>query len=396
MIPNPTKATVLACSVAGADFTRQVLKISVFESVCKAYLTGVLVVRDDSNLINALDLQGQEPVSFLFSGGDGLNYSQTMHVLRVKGEPMENNLRTVKYTIDLIGKEYYNDRANMVQQSFQNLPGTQIIQQIQSSFLGSSINIPLHSAGIFGQKNPYVVSSTKPFKAINDIRKMLSFSGPTSATMYYRDKDGVNLSNLAHMFSTMGSQYSFEQKTTWGADWRNVLGAYNSILAATTLVDQDQGRSSGRLTSATDQFERKVRDLFSTKKPFSDAISAASGAISSVTGGHGGLQHFPVIDSTILQKENIPNTGQDASYSAKVAGGPQVIVKVPLQTGVLCTVGKGVTVSLISPSGDYYASFLADRNSGNKLVADLCHTVETGEQGMQGTSTMRLVTPPGH
>lgn len=393
-LPNPTKASVLSCSIAGADFTRQTLKISVFETVCKPYLTGVVVVRDDSNLINALNLQGGEPVSFNFSAGDGLNYSQNMHILNLKGEPMENNLRSVKYTINVISKEYYSDRSNMVQQSFQNIPGTEIAKKIHGSFIGGALNVPLQAAGMFGMKNPYVVSSTKPFKAINDIRKMLSFSGPTSATMYYRDRNQNNLTNLAHMFSTMGSQYSFEQRNTWGSNWRNVLGAYNAILAATTIVDENQGRGSGKVSSLTSQFERKVRDIFSSKKPFSDAIKSAQGVVNSVTGGHGGLQHFPLFDSTILQKENLPNTGKDAAYTAKVASGPQVMIKVPLQTGILCTVGKGVTVSLIAPSGDYTNGNLRDANSGNKLVADLCHTVETGEQGMQGTTTMRLVSPP--
>src|ERR1700761_5549652 len=148
MIPNPTRATVLSCSVSGADFTRQVLKLSVFETVCKSYKTGTLVIRDDQNIINALNLQGGEPVSFNFSAGDGLNYSDTLYILRMQGEPMNNNLRSVKYTLDLIGPEYYADRANMVQQSFQNIPGTSIISQIQSKFLGGGINIPVPSTGL--------------------------------------------------------------------------------------------------------------------------------------------------------------------------------------------------------------------------------------------------------
>src|SRR6185369_8924788 len=140
-LPNPTKASILSCSVAGADFTKQTLKISVFETVCKPYLTGVVVVRDDSNLINALKIQGGEPVSFNFSAGDGLNYSQTMYVLDLKGDPMENNLRTVKYTINVISKEYFSDRSNMVQQSFQNLPGTEIAKKIHGTFVGGALNV---------------------------------------------------------------------------------------------------------------------------------------------------------------------------------------------------------------------------------------------------------------
>lgn len=395
MVPGPTKAAVQACAISGADMTARVLKISVFESICKAYLTGTLVIRDDNNVVNDLNLQGGEPVQFTFTAGDGLNYSQTLYLLKMQGEPMNQNLRTIKYTMDLIGPEYFRDRANMVQQSFKSTTGTGIAQSIVSRFLGTSLTVPLASSGLFGMTNPYVVSSTKPFKAINDVRKLMSFGSGVGLSMFFRDAKQLNLTQVESLFSGMGTQQSFEQRNTWGSNWQNVLGAYNAILAASTSVNEKQGRGGAQSTSVTAQYERKARDLFSTKMPFADAIQAASGVLASVTGGHGGLQHFPVFDSTVIPKENLRNTGADMAYQAKVVDGPQVTIKVPIQTGISCTVGKGVSISLIPPTGDYTGGNAFERLNGNKLVADLCHTVEMGEQGMIGTTTMRLVTPPG-
>jgi len=395
MLPGPTRATVLSCSIAGADFTARVLKLSVFETVCKIFITGTLVIRDDNNVINNLLLKGGEPIAFNFSAGDGLTYNMTLYLLKMQGEPMNNNLRSVKYTIDMIGSEYYGDRANMVQQSFSGQPGTAIAQSIFSRFLGGGLNVPVPSTGIIGEKNNYVVSSTKPIKAINDIRKIITFGGGCGASMFFRDRYKANLTQIEALFAQMGTQYSFEQRNTWGSDWHNVLGAYNAILAASTSVNEKQGRGGAQMSSMTGQAERKVRDMFSTKKTFSDAIGAASGAFSSVTGGHGGLQNFPIFDATKIQKENVRDTGKDAAYQSQIVDGPQITIKVPLQTGILCTVGKGVTISLIPPTGDYYGGPSFERNNGNKLVADLCHTLEASEVGMTGTSTFRLVSPPG-
>lgn len=396
MIPSPTKAAVLSCSINGADVTQKVLKLSVFETICKPYLTGSLVIRDDNNVINGLNLKGGEPIAFNFSAGDGLNYSQTLYLLKMQGEPMDNNLRSIKYSIDMIGQEYYGDRGNTVQQSFSNQPATAIAQTIHSQFLGSSLNVPVPSTGIIGEKNNHVISSVKPIKAINDLRKMMNFSGGSGLSMYYRDRYQANLTKVEQLFSAMGSQYTFEQKNTWGADWHNVLGAYNAILAASTNVNPGQGRGGAKNTAIAGQFERKVRDIFSTKNPFADKVSGGSLAsvAASVTGGHGGLQHFPLFDATKIQKENVRNTGAAASYAAKVADGPQITIKVPIQTGILCTVGKGVTINLIPPVGDFTGVPIADVNSGNKLVADLCHTIEMAQTGMMGTTTMRLVSPP--
>lgn len=372
----------------------RVQKLSVFETVCKPYITGSLTIRDDNNVINNLNLKGGEPIKFMFSAGDGLNYDMTLYLLKMQGHPSTGNLRTINYSIDMIGPEYFGDRSNMVQQSFKQLPGTDIAKTISSKFLGG-LNIPVPSTGMFGMKNPYVVNSTKPIKAINDVRKLLSFAGGTGATLFYRDRNQMNLVKLEHAFQSMGSQYSFIQKNTWGADWHNVLGAYDSILAASTMVNEKQGRGGVQTSSLTNQFERKVRDVFSSKKTFSDMIGSAGGMLSSVTGGHGGLQNFPLFDSTIIQKENVRNTGADAAYQATIKDGPQIMIKVPLQTGILCTVGKGVTIKLVPPSGDFTAGESYERNNGTKLVADLCHEIAVGEQGMEGTTTFRLVSAPG-
>jgi hypothetical protein len=395
MLPQPCKIWIPSCSIAGADVTPHVLSLSSFETVCKPYLTGTLEILDQNNLVNGLGIVGGEPVEFTISGGSGLDYSQTMHVLTVRGEPASNNLRTTKYTFQLIGKEYFGDKANMVQKSFQNLMGTDAIRQIHAQFLGGQLSIPIPSTGMLAQRNNWVIGSDKPFKAINDFRKILTFAGFSGANLYFRDKDKNNLVPVEHLFRGGGGTL-FEQKNTWGSDWRNVFGAYNAILQAAINVP-DGGAASARMTSSMSQGERKVADLFSGKKVFEDAIMGGiSDVLGAVAGGHGGEHNFPLFDSTLIPKQNVRDTAQDRKVVSSLVSGPQVTLKVPFQTGISCTAGGSCTIRLAPPTGDATDVTTADRVSGDCVVADVCHEARmTPDQGAIGTTTMRVIRKPG-
>lgn len=385
--------------------TSHVHNVQIFETICKPYLTGKLVIKDDNNVINNLQIVGGEPVSVSFSGGSGSGpYRCTLYVLSLKGQPSEKNLRTVIYTFDLVGIQYFGDKTNLVQQSFKGTPGTSIISTIHNKFLGESLSILVPSSGLIGQDNPYVISSVKPFKAINDIRKMLNFdSYQTGSTLHWRDNVGNKFAPMEHLFSTMSSQFTFEQRNTWGSDWRNVFGAYNAILEAAASVNDNgtaTGKGVGQIASAA-QAERKVLDIMGNKRVVDNMISSMGGGavsgvaakygsiVNSLQGGHGGAHNYSSFDSTQFPKANLRATDKARAYQAQIANGPQLTLKVPIQTGLLCTVGKGITAKLIPPTGDMEAAAKADRSSGLMLVIDLMHEVSGDGNHMTGTTTMR-------
>jgi hypothetical protein len=398
-ILQPTKVWLQGLTISGLDQTRHVLKLSVFETICKPYITGTLILRDDNNVINTLGLVGGEPISFSFSGGDGLDYSQTLHILTLDGKPSSNNLRSITYTFQMVGPEYFGDKANMIQKPFQKMTGTSIIESIHSMFMSSSISVPVPSTGMLGDKNSITASSTKPFKAINDIRKIITFGGMSGANLYFRDRYKANMVPVEHLFSG-GSSARFVQKNSWGKNWEAIFGGgtndesnYYAILAASTSTMQGAGRGV-QLMAAASQGERKVTDLFSTKKTFDDAISGSGfgGLIASIGGGHGGAQNFPTFDSTKIPKQNVRDTGAERAYLAELSTRPQVTIKVPFQTGVACTAGGGCDIQLIPPMGDLGSTVeAADKVSGPFMIADLCHEISPGEKDVQGTTTMRCI-----
>lgn len=405
---QPTKCFVQSFTINGQELCKHVHAVQIYETLCKPYITARAVFIDTNNIMNTLKIVGGEPVTVTINSSRG-TYSADLHILSVKGNESAQNLRAQSYAIDLIGREYFGDRTNMVQHSFKGITGTNIIQKLHSMFMSGPINIPVPSIGLFGQFNPYVISSVKPFKAINDIRKMLAFAQYQSgATMYYRDANGINLTPMEHLFQAMDSTQTFIQKATWGASLSDLSASENAVISAIASIDEN---STGRLgvqdISSRAVAERRVNDMLTHKSVFNIAakfisdpgpligvpgVQLIGNILNSIAGGHGGEHNFYFNDSTKIPNESVRSTDRDKLYQATIKNGPQWMIKVPIQSGLKVTVGKGIYAKLLPPVGDATSPVYAPEQTGGKmLVVDICHEVHNNDKMMAGTTTMRCV-----
>lgn len=404
---QPTKCFVQSFTISGQELRKHINAVQIFETLCKPYITGRAVLIDTNNIMNTLQLVGGEPVSITINSSRG-TYSVDLHVLDVKGNESAQNLRAQSYAIDLIGKEYFGDRTNLVQHSFKGITGTNIIQKLHSQFLQSPLHIPVPSIGLFGQFNPYLVSSVKPFKAVNDIRKLLAFAQyKTGSTMYFKDATGCTLAPLEHLFKTMSTQQTFIQKATWGASLSDLAASEYAIISAIASVDPKQtGRLGTQDISARAMAEKRVVDMLSHKNVFDigaklidvgqtvgiPGVKLIGNILNSVAGGHGGEHNYYMTDSTKIPNENTRNTEREKLYQATVKNGPQWLIKVPIQSGLKVTVGKGIYAKLMPPVGDATSPvFSAEQTGDQMLVVDICHEVHNDDKMMAGTTTMRCV-----
>ena len=86
-------------------------------------------------------------------------------------------------------------------------------------------------------------------------------------------------------------------------------------------------------------------------------------------------------------------TMNEKMYSAQVRSGPQLQWKVPLQTGINVTVGRGATVFLAPPT-DQAIDPSTLSYGGLYFVTDLAHElVVTENTGIIGTTTMQGMKP---
>lgn len=402
---QPTKCYLEYCIVNGVDLVRHVSVARAFETLCKPYITGQLEILDTNNVIENMGIVGGEPVSFAINTTRSRRQFD-LNILSLKGQTSTANKRAIQYTIELIGPEYYGDRSNLVQQAFKGITATDAVAKIYSQYLGSGIDIMVPSAGLLGKDNSYIVNSTKPFKAISDLKKLMSFTTfQTGNVLNWADRDGHHIAPLEYLFSTISAQQTFIQKGTWGSSWQDLARVENAIIAASAIVNPEEaGRVGLQMISSTSTAERKVIDFLSNKGVFDTmASSVAAGAavgkgisaflsaiIGSGPGGHGGEHNYYLNDSSRIPNENVRQTDKEKAYGAQVAGGPQYTIQVPIQTGLQCVVGKGINAQLLPPVGDQTSPFIPTSQTGGlMLVVDAMHECHLDDTSMAGTSIFR-------
>lgn len=390
MIGQPTKCAVRSFSVNGVQMSGSVINVKLFESICKPYLTASAIIIDDRDYINTLDIKGGETVSFSLVADGGQEYNATLYILKVKDEKSNQSGRAHIYQFEMIGREYFGDRANLVQQAFKGIVGTDAIQKIHSQFIGGPLSVIIPSAGLLFQKNSHVISSSKPFKAIDDLRRMLVYPGvSTGSSVYFRDKDNVKLAPVEYLFNTMSPTQTFVQRATWGTSWTDIWNSHNAIISAETTIEGQGSRASYLEMSAAAAQEYKVIDVFSNKVVF-NTLAQSAGILGAIAGGsHGGKHNYLTIDSQKIPKENTRRTDKENLLRAKITN--QLVLKVPIQGGLNCTVGKGIYAQLLPPMGELEDTYYQPKNGGLMLVADLMHEFNNNDKQIAGTTTMRTV-----
>ena len=120
------------------------------------------------------------------------------------------------------------------------------------------------------------------------------------------------------------------------------------------------------------------------------AINGLTGAIS--FGSHGGLPNYQTMDSAHNDKQTdrSDKTERERVYAAAAKDGPKLTVKVPIQGGINCTVGKGVFLKLIPAMGDQNDVKLSAAG-GMALITDLCHELSAQDKQVNGTTTFQTM-----
>lgn len=403
-LPQPTKSRVKSLYINNVDFTSHVNQLRVYESIKKPYLTAKITIIDNNNVLDNMGLVGGEPVEFSFDGGpETPSYDASLHVLTIKGQKSNESLRAQIYDVECIGVAYFNDKKALVQQSFKFLPGTEAIAKIHGQFIGTDagLRILAQSIGPLSLQS-YIVSAQKPFKAINDIKKRLNFAGfQTGSCLYFRDAQSYVLAPLEALFAQLSAQQTFFQEATWGKNWFDEVRAQNSIISAVADVDyNDSGRTSmkdiaDKVSQEKKVFDFRIKDLAVNKMAgipgigavVGSAMSVASAVLSGGIGGHGGRPNYSVMDSAHLPAQLDPSNKAEAEqlYQALIKNGPTITVKVPIQSGIQCTVGKGADLKLLPPVGDVN-NIGPNMASGMYMITDLMHYLCSDDRQMTGVT----------
>lgn len=391
----PIQAQLRTLTLNGVSIMPTFHQINIYESIYKPYHTAKLQLEDNINLVENLNLRGGEPFRIAFDSYEPFVYGNLLYLFAIKGQQSKVSGRSASYSIELIGHEYFSDKKNIVQNAFKNVPATSAIQQIFNQYIGGALNIKMPSIGPVS-KEGYIKAGVKPFRAIDDLRKVANFGGQGNA-MFFKNAKNCVLSPLNTLFGTMRILGRFTEIKTIGTRWpEDIIRERDIIIASYAEVDTNKnGRGGTDAIAAAASQALKTFD-HRTKKVVRDLPAKAIGAfrnLPGIGGKHGGFPNYTTMDGAHQPTSIDPASKllNERFGAAMLKNGPMITVKVPIQSGMYCTVGDGVHLTLLpimSTDTEETGNAGISDMSGDYLVVDLCHELKLKKMAVYGTTTM--------
>ena len=380
----PNKCRLTRFTLKGVNIQPHVRALNVYESIYKPYITIQVEVLDNvpGGLIKNIDVKPGDPMEFSFDSVDNTPYDGKVYLSGIDKDKKKSNLRATNYIIDGIGPAWFKDQQNIIKQSYEFVPATQVMATIHNNFVGGDAPLRVLEQSIGPvDKELYRVFGLKPFKAIENLMARANYGSVKSGTtMYYRDKDSYVLGPLEVLFRQLQAQETFYQINTLGRFITDFDKAKVSITQISSHVDEtNPGRQgANKVTSASNQgvghynLRSAKNTLLNTKKMITSGLGEA------ISGGsaHGGRPNFFIFDPSKLSKEQqeFQKIRDENAYKAQFVNGTNFTVMVPINNGTKLTVGKGVGLKLISPQGDLTTHAGSDQ-SGVYMVVTLVHAL---------------------
>lgn len=403
-------AGIQSFTVSGAEIAPLVNTLFIYEDICKFYRTFKAIILDDALVVDDLKLVGGETVSFDVVAAGGKRYSATGQLFSIKKDNSTKNKRMLMYEMWFVDSPYVNERANLVKKSYSNVLGTDIISNIGSEFLKDNIRIPVSSLGLLFTKNPHVIDGAKPLKAIDDMRKQITFGAyPSGISTFFHDKRGMVVAPVEYLLEQAEKTVAtYIEKANWGAMWTDTLTATHAIVDYTTNTDQnEQGRIHIHEIAAALKQERKVLNAKTNKTIVNQPATFVSipkvlgtamqqlGGSSPMIGQAGAAQFGGKHNNIKVDTDKIPlsavrQTDREQLLRAMLDNAPQIYVKVPIQGGLDATVGAGVFLDIIPPQGARpAASYNVSELTGPALVCECTHEIHN--DNLLSSTTMRCL-----
>ena len=406
----PTKCRLRSATLDGQPINQYVSALSVYESMCTPYRKCEFTVIDNSGWVaEAQERHGLAgmPMTFAFDAGEEVYSSNEMVIQSVKAAPSESNRSAKVYQIGCIGRSYVNDRKNLVQKAFTNIPASQAAALIHNQFLGGDAPLQLlqSSIGMIAKDTigSFPINNVHPFLAVQQLLERATY-GPMYAnpTVYFRNRDAYVLAPLQQLFQTASAPVTIRESATWGTRLSHMFDeTHYAVMAATLLIDPEDGSRAGSNLGRSAQAAHQGLNIFDsagniqTIQKFASLTSLGGlvRAVGGIMSRQGGSLNNLIFNSLRANLANDPAIGrvQEQEFLARTGDADKYLIKYPIRAGIKTTAGGGLDARLIGPKG----ALGVRQIGGLMLIADLMHECYFDDREVQGTTTVRAVKVDG-
>jgi len=385
----------MASSRGSTDFTNDIIKSVVYESIYTPNCIAEITVLDTQDVLGNLVISGDETVIYSFNAPGAPVATYTMGLDKIVIEPYDGSEKSKLYTLHCVGKETFNSMSTYVQKSY-NTDIASIVQDIHNTFLQSTSNLITEATqGI--QK--IIIPNLKPFEAIDMIRRRAtSLTNQSSTFLYFENFLGHNFKTIEGMM---------QQSTVKDFIHSDALGSsiffnnYNQIInyQVPQLMASTQRIDLGTMVQRTAQYDTRTRSYTTTDQQINPGVFANPGSWNSSLFKEVYGQGFNVFSFLPFDSHTRPDTGLPASSPLQLAYiGNLMQSTITLEVYGDATVKAGDLISAAIPES---VDSTGIRNndpmiSGNYLVANIARHIGRINESPRYTETIEGINgaPP--
>lgn len=378
------------------DLRMHTFEIRVFESMMRPYIVTEISILDTNNFGNTLRIEGGEEITGAAQTAEGT-------ILEISGKAFKQETgdsigKSIGTVIHFASQPYFGNKSNKVQGAWKNIIGTDLINQISSRYLGTSITNMIPSKGFLAEKEPYILNNIIPLDAISKIRYGLTsvLNSTTGAYTFFENKFGMNLVPLEQLYDTLSPMQYFIQDSTIGSDFLDMKRITKQIISfkagasfgGSAVDPAELFRNSKVENHKFDLNSKKFTRGMPTNIPFPSLGVSLPGNFN--FGLNAGNFSFTLRDSNLRKYEPMDEkAGGEKMLGHTVQGSGTWTMTVLLDRGLRLTAGKGVHATPLLPRGDITGSMSNNnRLGGLALVVNVCHLVKNYDSKPQGFTTV--------
>lgn len=406
---NPGEVRIRKFTIDGNDFSKLVIRLSIFESTIRPSTVCEVELHDATDIVNAFRLQGGELVKVVFEtlAIPGL-YEADFVLQSLNDSQSLGNLRTQVVRLTAISAHVMENSKHLVQKSYKDMSAVEVIRDLHYNFLRSSKNIELTSSrGMVGSSDghAFIFSQVRPLDAIDTMRRRCSSSVyKSSSYAYFENMNSFFITPFEKLMDDAKGKpvAKFHQSVIIGTDIRvdNIRQNFAILVARETTSTGRTGRFDTinmvkALNHETQTWDYRTLSYTSDhgkpKKPSDYKISGNSplndekfiAKYSDTTGS----QSLIPGDSAKPEQHIKDFSADQMLYMEMLAGGGHQI-QVPMNLNVLA--GTGYYANTQSPIGLATQS-RQDQKAGEMLAIKVRHTITVSGVEPRGMTTIEGV-----
>ena len=380
--------------------------LDIFESIHTPGIFCELNIGDSRELYQKFPIIGEELVTISFEtpSNPGNPTSYVFYVNEVKNKVINENQKTMSYTLQCISPELLTNASNFVDKDF-NDTISNIVKNIMEETIKSKKKVEVEKTiGV----DKYPIYNLKPFSAIHSLlNQSISDRYLSHAYVFFENRHGYQFTTYERLIEQGRKQLSaglsdkeffydaVRKERIEDVNIRNII-AYNQVSSTDTISRRSGGAYVGTATTIDMQSAGQLQAVYTgnigaDKFQKMDDNGAAQSSTANIR--NGGRTRRPTAFNILpifSDRSKTPFAEAFASRQAFLQGLTQNITQIHIYGDSELTVGDMIKCTFPSASSFDDQTGISRLDSGNYLITKLRHIILMGDRP-QHTISLELV-----